>query len=378
MLFAVALATEMVWGIARYAGEAWFGTSPYLAGMHFGVWFACNLVAAGAMLDLASRLSGGRKVGALVAAGAFTVYAGCVIARTVVVIGSEPSEWLPFMYDYGYRALDVFAILGLAIAAGRRAMWVAAPAIGLAVMGHPLAMVLHEDQLWFIALQALRVTLLLVMAQEAERFATADTSYRRLGLGMRWFEIGLWIAIAVSLASVMHAVRSPATQTIAVIAISSGLLSRIVIAIGAWHVVRSRMREVPRWPFAIALVMDLWMAARIARNWTITLTTKWNAYDKVKLSTVPTWVHVPAMIGSVCVPLALVVLARRVGGSPRMPLLALVLVIVALAAEISPIPSGVVNLVYAVADLALVLAIRAARRDVHLVHEREMHAHTFA
>jgi len=50
---------------------------------------------------------------------------------------------------------------------------------------------------------------------------------------------------------------------------------------------------------------------------------------------------------------------------------------VALAAiEISP--HWIVSVVSAVADLALVLAVRPIRADLRLVHERAMHAHTFA
>ena len=39
---------------------------------------------------------------------------------------------------------------------------------------------------------------------------------------------------------------------------------------------------------------------------------------------------------------------------------------------------GLIIVFGAVADLALVLAMRASRANVHLVHERAMHTHTFA
>ena len=378
MMLVVALATQVVWVLARYAGEAMFGRSGYLVGLEFGVWLATMLVAALAMLDLASRLSGARKVGALIAAGSFMICAGTVIG---VDIGWRAGwgDWMRWMYLYGWRALDMITIAGLAIAGGKRAMWVAAPAIGLALIGHPSAPVDHSAPLWYATTTALRLVLLFVLIQEAERFATQETSYRRLARGFRSYEIGLWMSAGLHLCHLIPALDAPTGPVIAVVTNASLIALRLVSASGAWLIVRSRMAEVPRWPFAVALVTLLWQTARIARSWTVTLTTKWDRFESVKLTHSPWWVYLPLMIGTLCTAGALFVLARRLQVSTRVSLIAMVILVATWVLVVADIfPYWVMIIASAVADLALILAMRASRADVHLVHERAMHAHTFA
>lgn len=378
MLLVVALAAQVAWVLARCAGEAIFGRSGYLAGLEFGVWLASMIVAALAMLELASRLSSTRKVGVLLAAGAFTMCAGSVIG---VEIGWRVGwgDWMRWMYVYGWRALDIIAIAGLAVAGGKRAMWVAAPAIGLALIGLQSTPVDHSVQLWYAAMTGLRLGLLFILMQEAERFATQETSYRRLVRGFRIFEVGLWMSIGLTLARLIPALEHPTGPVLAVVTNALLIVLRLVTASGAWLIVRSRMVEVPRWPFAVALVSLLWQTARAARSWTVTLTTKWDHFETVKLTHAPWWVYLPSTIGTLCTVGSLFVLARRLQVSARMSLIAMVIIV----ADVALSPAGIfpdwfMIVAGAVAGLSLVLAMRVGRADLHLVHERAMHAHTFA
>ena len=93
----------------------------------------------------------------------------------------------------------------------------------------------------------------------------------------------------------------------------------------------------------------------------------------------PWWVYLPLMIGTLCTAGALFVLARRLQVSTRVSLIAMVILVATWVLVVADIfPYWVMIIASAVADLALILAMRASRADVHLVHERAMHAHTFA
>ncbi len=377
MLLVVALAAQVLWMLARYAGETMFGRSSYLAGLELGVWLASMLVAALAMFDLASRQSSTRKLGALLAAGAFLGCAACVIGIEVAWrVGWN--EWVRGIYAYGWRALEAIAIAGLAIAGGRRAIWFAAPAIGLSLIGNPTPTVEHGAQLWYAAIDGLRLVFVFVLMQEAERFATQETSYRRLARGFRITEVGLWISLGLTLCLRIPAFEAPSSPEVAFVTNALVVAWRLVSASGAWLVVRSRMAEVPRWPFAVVLLTMVWQAARVARSWTITLVTKWDSYETVKLTHAPWWVFIPLTIGTLCTTGALFVLARRLQVSTQRSVVAMVMVVAGTGLSVLSIPSWIVAVVSAVGVLALVLAVRAMRTDLHLVHERAMHTHTFA
>jgi hypothetical protein len=123
----------------------------------------------------------------------------------------------------------------------------------------------------------------------------------------------------------------------------------------------------------------LWQTARTARSWTVTLATKWDRFETVKLTHLPWWVYIAPTIGTLCTASSLFVLARRLQVSTRVSLVAMVIVVADLALAASDIsPNWIMTVVTAVASLALVLAMRAIRADIHLVHERALHAHTFA
>lgn len=376
MLLVVALVTRLAWMIARYVSEGSIGDGA-LWSMEIAVWLATTAVAAIAMADLASRLRGRRKLGALIAGCAYAIYFANFVAMSMAVHAGW-NDWREIMSSYGWRALDVVAIVGVTVAAGHRATWIAAPAIAVALIGHPSFAVTHGALLWTTAVSAMHVALVLIILQEAERFAAHDANDRRLARGFRVLEVGCWMCVGCAAAEAIPAVSVPANPTIALVSNLCLFAARLTLASGAFSVVRSRMAGVPRWLFAIAMTGILWSAMRTARSWTLTLSTKWNRYETVHLTHVSKWITVPSSIAWVCLATALVVIAKRIERPSRRAQIALALIVAGVIATPVPLPNLLAVALGIGGGAAIALAMRTVRRDVQLVHERAMHAHTFA
>ncbi len=292
----VAWVLQLAWEIVRSSlGSAAFTPRPIV--LSFAVTLATTLVAAAGFAQGARRLSGRRRVGAVIACIAQLAMGAALIAREVLVQDHDFAV-ARVLRNGGWTGLEIVAIVGLAIAAGRRGWWVAPPAIGLVIFAVP------PSTVWIaplppvsLVVRGIVIVLCGLLVDETRRkLAARDPDLRRGERGIVLDERLSWFFVAIEIASL--ATRNIATivpsLTLAVVNIAGDIV--FIVAIGM--IVGARLPRLPRWPLYAAATCTAATLVRSTRVWLLTLTTHWGHLDAVPLKPVHWSYSVPGMLSS--------------------------------------------------------------------------------
>ena len=314
----VALVVQVVWEVVR-AVLIETVVSPrdiHVNALGFALTIATALVVAAAATDLGRRLSGIRRSGMWVAAGAYFGYAACIALREGLAFrahdNADAIAWIMWMYHYGWCALDVVAVVGFAMASGRRGLWVAPPAVGLAVASERPAFLGHAEALAVaIALLAVRLVLVLAMAADASRTAVPrEPAHAKAQCGLRRIEISAWIYAVLSLTWALPGFTA-SSERAALTIVGTDLAGGALFLWGAWTLAQASVRDVARWPLYLSVTCTLWELARLARSWFLTFTHLWGRWDEGHFTTLHWSYEVAGKLAAASALGVLVVLARR-------------------------------------------------------------------
>jgi hypothetical protein len=247
----VALVVQVVWHVlhAVFAHSVATSHNNYVDALGFSVIAATDLVIVAALVNLARRLKGERKVGAVIATSAYIAIA----ASTIVYEGFNyrlaqvPAIhwWIYMMRDVGWYALDVLAIIGFVVAAGRRAAWLSPIAVGAAILGGRPAFQPLSMQPAAVAFVAIKIGLLILFALEAERYATAPKpATDRAIRGLRWLELVTWFGVVLTVFEV--AVMLPLSMSADLPLGIVSLILNVVLAVIAWSIGQARVANLSR------------------------------------------------------------------------------------------------------------------------------------
>jgi hypothetical protein len=313
----VALVIQVVWHVflAVLVQCRVDPNSTYLTALAFSVMVATDIVIVVALADLARRLTGERKLGAVIATVAYVAIAASTIAHegfNYRLADVHAVHWWIFMMsDYGWYALDALAIVGFTLAAGRRAVWLAPIAIGAAILGGRPAFQPPSMQLVSVVLVAIKVALLVLFAFEAERHAgVPDQSRDRATRALRRIELITWFGVALTVVEAANLWRMSVAADLPLAIIAT--VVDVILAAAAWSVAQSRIPNMSRWVWYLAAIANIWAAARAVRSWFLSLTRHWGHFDAVPLRAIHWSQVVPAVLASLAALIAFAMYARRV------------------------------------------------------------------
>src|SRR3569623_1010567 len=357
----VQVGREVVRAIVECGGPP--SEDAYVLSQSFGATLATQLVVAATALLLARRLEGRARSGVELAAVAFSAIAVCTVARDVRVHTSSHAgyAWVMWMHEYGWSALEVIAIAGLTLAAGRR-FWLAPPAAGLVILGgRPAFIADPRMRAIAIACVAVKVVRVLVIVATVDRPGAPDRP--RALRGVRYAEYSGWIGAVLALSYAFHGLTI-SSQYGAILVIGTGLVMNALWGAGAWSAAEARIGELPRWPLYVAVTFTLWAMFRTARVWIWTLLRLWDHFDQGMFTEVHWTVLLPGMIGTIAMYGALAVTARRARSSELFATVALATVCSGIAFGVSlalPHHGAIAGACYIVANLVAARMCRMAR-----------------
>lgn len=312
----VAWVLQLAWEITRCAlGADGLAGPPY--SLSTAVTLATTIVLALGFAGITRRMTGIRRAGALVACGAQLVMVGAFATREILLQAhsSYAFGFARALRNGGWTALDVVAIIGLAIAAGRRGRWLAPPAIGLVVFALPPSTIYVTQLPWLsLVCRALAVAICIVLVDDARRAMSAREPKPAAAVrGVVLAERVCWFFAAINVASLATggAFTIGPSITVAI----ANVVGETVFIIGAWWIASAGIARLPRWPLYAVATCSLVYVARTARNWLLTLFLHWGQLGSVPLHPAHWAYGIPALLSMMFGLIAYGVYARRTGRS---------------------------------------------------------------
>lgn len=309
----VAWCVQVAWEIVRCV----LGSSGSSSGVDFAISTAVTLatttVLAVGFAGIARRTTGVRRGGALVACGAYVAMIGVFVAREILLQAHSPHAmgFARMLRDGGWSLLEAVAILGLAIAAGRRGKWLALPAIGLVFLALPPSAVYISATLGFAVMCRILATgICIALVTDAQRAMTPrDPKPAAAARGALVAERVCWFFAAINVASLVAggAFTIGPALAVAIANIVGGAVSIVAI----WWIASAGIARLPRAPLYASAVLALCWLMRTTRNWLLTIFVDWGHLDKVPLHR-PHWAYsIPSALSALLGVIAYFVYARR-------------------------------------------------------------------
>lgn len=296
----VAWVLQLAWEITRCAlGVDGLKGQPYW--LSYAVTLATTIVLAVGFGGIARRTVGRRRAGAIVACAAHVVMVGAFVTRELLLEAQSEHAWgfVRALRNGGWTVVEVAAIIGLALVAGRRARWLAPPAIGLVFFALPPSTI-YVTQLPWLALvwRTLAVAIFIVLADDARcaispREPKPVAAVRAAVLSERL----CWFFVVLNIASFVTPNRHAFGPALAV-AISN-VVGDTIIIIATWRLASAQMPRLPRWPLYASAACALWALLRTGRSWLSMIFLDWGHLGSVPLHTAHWAYSVPAFLASV-------------------------------------------------------------------------------
>jgi hypothetical protein len=315
----VALAVQAAWAVAhRLLIENGLGHDRYVGSFAAAIDIATYLMLALATFDVARRIVLARRLGAQIAAWAWLAMVAIVIAGTplsyLLPRDSSIRDTVLALTDDAWLGLDIVAIVGMAIASGRRGPWLGVIAIGFALLRtHPDAFVGFVPRVGFTALVLGERVLIAIMALDIARVASpsevdpdrALRALRRLEL-VAWFYAGFAIVdIALRLTGVALLYRT-------LPAVAAAVVMGAIALHAAWSLARASIPLMPRWTWIVVAICDATTLARTLSVWFGTFTQWWDRLDETPLKHAHWVVGVPMQVAALVALCSLAIFGRRI------------------------------------------------------------------
>jgi hypothetical protein len=370
----VALAVQCVWAVAyRLLIEQGLGRDRYVNGYESAIEIATYLVIALAAFDAARRLVLARKLGVQIAAWASLAMVAVLLGG--IAIGYlVPRDGLAYaklfaLTDDVWLGLEIIAIVGFAIASGRRGGWLGALAVGFVLLRR------HSEDFTGLGLHVAFTAFVLgervlvaVMALEIGRIASpAKSDPDRAVRALRLLEVVAWLEAAFGLVDIGLHVANVAQLDRTLASVGLALVTGAVALYAFLSLVRVAILRLPRWPWAFAAICVAAALARTLTVWFGTFVRWWGRLDDVPLKPAHWIVGVPSYLALGIGIATLAVFARRTASRElvRAAAVALVFVVVSFAVPIAISLGGVAALVlYVVRAASTALAYRSAQPAV--------------
>jgi hypothetical protein len=371
----VALAVQGAWEIAhRLLIENGLGHDHYVSSYGVAIDTATYSMIAIAAFDAARRLVLARKLGVQIAAWASLAVVAVLLVGTPIaflVPRDGPAYANLFaLADDVWLGLEIIAIVGFAIASGRRGAWLGVIAIGFVLLRqHPDAFIGLGLRVGFTALVLGERVLIAVMVLEIGRLASPpkpdpDRAVRAL----RRLELVAWFDVAYGLVDIGLRVANVAQIDRALAWVGVSLFTGAIALSAFWSLVRAAIPRMPRWSWVLAAICVTTMLARTFSVWFGTFARWWGRLDEAPLKP-PHWiVGVPAFLAVLVGLVSLAVFARRTDSRElvRAAVIASGLAAIEFAAPIAIGPTGIAVLVLYIARAGgTALAYRSARPVVY-------------
>jgi hypothetical protein len=371
----VALVFQVAWMFTRVALEqaGIAVANPRVIALSVAALAASYVTIAAAAAGLAKRVRGRRRLGAWIAMiGSLALVAGIVLYEALMHSSRENRDamiWAIRVRDYGWSIADALAILGFAIAAGRNGLWLAPPALGIALMNaQPGVSKASWPPGMLIGLIAVKAVLLVIVAGAAERNAApGEPEPERALAALRRCELCAWIWAALSPISALAWFASPTIYVALALACTS-VAVETMFAGAAWSNARAAIPRFPRWPWFAAAMFSVWALTRTLRSWGLTIARHWGDLEATPLKASDWSAAIPGLLAALCALGALAILGHRSGAreAMRAALAAAAFSAIAFAVQCAlPDQTAARVVCYLVASLAAIHAYRVARSAIH-------------